>query len=339
MKVCIIGAGPSGLYLSKFLSQSNHFVTIFEKENTIGGLYRFSQLPESKLNGFKNILKSKNIELFLNTPINQHNFKDIEPNYDAFVIATGGVPVSNPFGNENIMDAVDVIKRITMDDKKLHIGRNVLIIGMGNVSLDLVKLLFGGFSHGLQENLIKEIKNIDVTSRSNLLDSKFTNPVMREVIDLKNISIKVHSDDKQTYNLLVNIYTKMSQMIRSIFRLNQKSTNVISRSQRSRMNMFNMIDSKPGDRSLNLLFNTQINEIKQTDTSFRVVFNNGLTKTYDTIVSALGFRSNPIKLDTKKPVYKIGWCSIPRGNISDALNQAKILSLDIENALKNTKLK
>lgn len=47
-KVAIIGGGPAGLACADLLNQAGHTVTVFEKDNAIGGLLRFG-IPDFKL--------------------------------------------------------------------------------------------------------------------------------------------------------------------------------------------------------------------------------------------------------------------------------------------------
>jgi NADPH-dependent glutamate synthase beta subunit-like oxidoreductase len=44
-KVCVLGAGVSGLVSAKALLEDDHDVTVFEKANVIGGVWKF---PEGK---------------------------------------------------------------------------------------------------------------------------------------------------------------------------------------------------------------------------------------------------------------------------------------------------
>ena len=48
-KVAVIGSGPSGLATADILNKLGHSVTVYEKDNAIGGLLRFG-IPDFKLN-------------------------------------------------------------------------------------------------------------------------------------------------------------------------------------------------------------------------------------------------------------------------------------------------
>ncbi|EOB13701.1 Glutamate synthase NADPH small chain [Nosema bombycis CQ1] len=342
MRVGIIGGGPAGLYLAKYLSKYNHLVTIFEKESGIGGMYKYAQLPPNKLDSFKKIISSKNVKLVDNCEINRENFAKIENDFDAFVLATGGKPVRHNFRSKNILYAIDVIK------EPKNIGKNVLILGMGNVSMDLIRLLFRERNFG--------VKSIDVVTRSSVDNSKFTNSELRDVVALEDIKITViekYIKPSSIKSMIAYLYSKIRQYFvhtksgnelkkvdlakESVSDYDQRLlTNTIlsDRIKDRRRQILANIPNNTSSRSLRLIFNTNVESIQESGNSFKAKFKNGLKKTYDTVISSMGFRSNPMRLNTTKPVFKVGWCDKPTGNINDALIQAKLLSLDIDDFLK-----
>ena len=48
-KVAVIGSGPAGLSAADLLNRAGHTVTVFEKNDAIGGLLRYG-IPDFKLN-------------------------------------------------------------------------------------------------------------------------------------------------------------------------------------------------------------------------------------------------------------------------------------------------
>jgi glutamate synthase (NADPH) small chain len=52
-KVAVIGSGPAGLSAADLLNKAGHYVTVFEKNDAIGGLLRYG-IPDFKL--AKNII-------------------------------------------------------------------------------------------------------------------------------------------------------------------------------------------------------------------------------------------------------------------------------------------
>lgn len=97
-KVAVIGSGPAGLACANQLNQRGHQVTLFEKNEAIGGLLRFG-IPDFKLNKSVidrriNLMEQEGIEFRCGVEIG----KDIPAeqllnDYDAVCVAIGsGVP-------------------------------------------------------------------------------------------------------------------------------------------------------------------------------------------------------------------------------------------------------
>ncbi|MEI8271604.1 MAG: glutamate synthase subunit beta [Paludibacter sp.] len=93
-KIAIIGSGPAGLAAAQQLNRKGHNVTIFEKDNTLGGLMRYG-IPNFKLN--KNIidrrlvqLSEEGIEFKPNTEVGKDIAgKQIMKDFDAVCLAIG----------------------------------------------------------------------------------------------------------------------------------------------------------------------------------------------------------------------------------------------------------
>ncbi|WUR02320.1 oxidoreductase [Vairimorpha necatrix] len=284
MNICIVGGGPSGLFLAKYLAPNVNNITIYDKDATYGGLYRNSHDP--KMNIFDKIIKTKNIKFIPNYEIKRDNFKDIESKYDKFVVATGGIP--NFHKESGLINSLDVIQNKV---KKEELGKNICILGMGNVALDICKKLLTKIDQLNPEN-------IDICSRSSCFLSKFGNNEMRDILKLANI---------KTYNL----------------------TNPSNLKEKRRHDLLTKTIYDPLKSQINLRFNTEIRNIKKKNGKFQVEFQNGDFLFYDSVISSWGFKPNPLELETNKPVYRIGWCEKAYGNINDALNKAKELSVNM----------
>jgi glutamate synthase (NADPH/NADH) small chain len=93
-KVAIIGSGPAGLAAAQQLNRKGHHVTVFEKDNGLGGLLRYG-IPNFKLN--KNIidrrmalLQEEGIVFKTNTEVGKDiSGKEIMKSFDAVCIAVG----------------------------------------------------------------------------------------------------------------------------------------------------------------------------------------------------------------------------------------------------------
>jgi glutamate synthase (NADPH/NADH) small chain len=155
-KIAVIGSGPSGLAAAQQLNRKGHHVTVFEKDNGLGGLLRYG-IPNFKLN--KNIIDRRlallieeGIVFKTNTEIGKDIAgKEIMQNYDAVCIAVGaGHPRDiNPEGRElkGVYFAMDFLSQQNqliigekVDENNIISakGKHVLVIGGGDTGSDCV---------------------------------------------------------------------------------------------------------------------------------------------------------------------------------------------------------
>jgi glutamate synthase (NADPH/NADH) small chain len=155
-KVAVIGSGPSGLAAADILNQKGHRVTVFEKDESAGGLLRFG-IPDFKLNKEVidrrlNVMKIEGIE-FRNgvTAGKDIDTKELLTGYDAICIAIGaGKPRDLSIEGrqlKGIYFALELLQQqnrtvsgvIVPESERLTAkGKNVLVIGGGDTGSDCV---------------------------------------------------------------------------------------------------------------------------------------------------------------------------------------------------------
>lgn len=153
-KVAVVGSGPSGLATAMQLNKRGHKVTVYERNDRVGGLLRYG-IPNMKID--KKIIdrrvalmEAEGIEFVTNANIGENVSADeLMKNYDAVVLACGA---SNPRDinvpgrdSKGIYFAVDFLKATTkslldsnFEDKKFISakGKHVIIIGGGDTGND-----------------------------------------------------------------------------------------------------------------------------------------------------------------------------------------------------------
>jgi len=154
-KVAIIGSGPAGLAAAQQLNRAGHSVTVFERENKIGGLLRYGipdfKMEKSVIDRRLEILEAEGIVFKCNIEVGKTiSAEALEKEYDAVVLATGAtikrempIPGSNLKGIVQAMDflphnnkAVD--GQHERDPKYLAKDRNVIVIGGGDTGSDCI---------------------------------------------------------------------------------------------------------------------------------------------------------------------------------------------------------
>ncbi|MDO4620440.1 MAG: FAD-dependent oxidoreductase, partial [Lachnospiraceae bacterium] len=148
-RVAIIGGGPSGLSAAYYLTLMGHEVKIFEQRKQLGGMLRYGipsyRLPRQLLDSdINSILSAGGIEYETNVSIGKEiHLEDLEQNYDAVYVAIGahtdkklGLEGENGRG---VISAVEMLRSIGDGSMPDFTGKNVVIIGGGNVAMDCTR--------------------------------------------------------------------------------------------------------------------------------------------------------------------------------------------------------
>ena len=154
--VAIVGSGPSGLAAAAQLNKRGHLVTVFEREDRIGGLLMYGipnmKIEKSIIDRRIDIMSQEGVKFITNTDIGKrHKASKLLKEFDAVILACGA---SNPRdinapGRDatGIFFAVDFLKATTKSllNSNLEDGnfinakdKNVVVIGGGDTGNDCV---------------------------------------------------------------------------------------------------------------------------------------------------------------------------------------------------------
>ncbi len=153
-KVAVVGSGPSGLAAAQQLNRAGHTVTVFERDNHIGGLLALG-IPEFKLE--KAVVQRRIAQLeaegvIFKTGVNVGKdlpADELRASFDA-VCLTGGAtqPRDLPIPGRNLKGVYFALEYLTQQnrvlagedvpaDKRIHAeGKRVVILGGGDTGAD-----------------------------------------------------------------------------------------------------------------------------------------------------------------------------------------------------------
>lgn len=155
-KVAIIGSGPAGLACADELNKFGHKVTVFERDDRIGGLLMYG-IPNMKLdkNLIKrrvNLMRDEGIEFQTNVRVGEDiTAEELKNNFDAIVLACGATqPRDLPIDGRNLHGIHFAMEFLLKNTKSLldsdHSDRefinvkdkNVIVIGGGDTGTDCI---------------------------------------------------------------------------------------------------------------------------------------------------------------------------------------------------------
>lgn len=153
-KIAVVGSGPAGLAAAQQLARAGHEVTVFEKNDRIGGLLRYG-IPDFKLDK-SNIdrriaqMEAEGVTFKVNQNVGENvSAADLERDFDAVILAGGAelprdlpVPGRELDGVHFAMDFLTPNNKMVAGDNVPNqikaTGKHVVVIGGGDTGSDCV---------------------------------------------------------------------------------------------------------------------------------------------------------------------------------------------------------
>jgi len=157
--VAVVGSGPAGLACAQQLARAGHSVTVFEKNDRVGGLLRYG-IPDFKMekhliNRRCQQMEAEGVTFKTSKEVGVDiSFKSLQENFDAVVLAGGSEdarPLSIPgaempgvrlamefLTQQNKRNAGDDEMRAAPRGSLLATGKHVVVIGGGDTGSDCV---------------------------------------------------------------------------------------------------------------------------------------------------------------------------------------------------------
>jgi ferredoxin--NADP+ reductase len=204
--ICIVGSGPSGCYVAQFLAKRwpESEITILERLEKPYGLAIYGVAPDhigtrAVTKQFDRLWQTDEIKFFGNVEVGRElTLEQLRKNFDVVVLATGlhqdkrlNIPGAELSG---VVGAGRVTRLINGHPEEVQgefsIGENLVIIGQGNVAIDLVRLTLTRpddlANFGVPRDIVASIhhstlKKISVVGRSGCQDAKFDLAMIKEL--------------------------------------------------------------------------------------------------------------------------------------------------------------
>lgn len=146
--VAIVGGGPGGLTAAYYLQLMGHCVEVYENSDKLGGMLRYGipnyRLPKERLDEDIQVILDTGVKVHTGVKIGRDvSIEELRKKSDA-VLLTIGASTDKKLGLEhedakNVMSAVEFLRDVTSSDRYSIEGKNVVVIGGGNVAMDAVR--------------------------------------------------------------------------------------------------------------------------------------------------------------------------------------------------------
>ena len=142
-RVGVIGGGPGGMSAAWQLALKGHEVDLYETAGKLGGKVELC-IPRERLN--YEVLEKEisrfteiGVHIHLGQRIDKKAFREIYQDHEVVIIACGAhQPRTIPFpGNEDVMAGIEFLKAINLGKGPDLTDQKVVIIGAGNVGMDI----------------------------------------------------------------------------------------------------------------------------------------------------------------------------------------------------------
>ncbi len=143
IKVAVIGAGPAGLSAAYFLAKAGFRVTVFEKQDSPGGVITYVlpnfRIPASAIEKDISIIKVLGVDFKFGVS-EEFSINDINSKGYKYIFIGIGAEVSRKLqltgDNKSVYETLDFLRSFNKDSGVLNLGHRVAVIGGGNTAVD-----------------------------------------------------------------------------------------------------------------------------------------------------------------------------------------------------------
>jgi len=148
-KVAIVGSGPAGISVAFYLAHEGYDCTIFESLPVFGGMLAVGiphyRLPRDIIGAEVYALKNCGVEIKTGVTIGADKTLQglRDEGFEAVFLGVGAhdsrkLGIEGEEGTKGVLHGVDYLRRV-LTGEDLDIGRNVVVVGGGNVAIDVAR--------------------------------------------------------------------------------------------------------------------------------------------------------------------------------------------------------
>ena len=149
-KVVVVGGGPGGLASAIYAAERGHSVTLFERENQLGGRFRFASTVfpgnQKHLDWLLRTIERLGVEVCLEQEVDREALDALQP--DAVILATGGRYEWPEFQGDDLPHVLTGLSVMNLLDQlcdqaangtplSLDVGEKVVVIGGNLIGVEL----------------------------------------------------------------------------------------------------------------------------------------------------------------------------------------------------------
>lgn len=142
-KVAVVGGGAAGLSAAYFLARAGVSVTIFEKQEKLGGIVRYVipgfRIPGESIDRDIALVTAMGVEI--KTGVMVTDLKELKnQGYDDVILAVGAMEKGIlSLKSGETANAIEFLERFKATDGEMEIGKSVVVIGGGNTAMDTAR--------------------------------------------------------------------------------------------------------------------------------------------------------------------------------------------------------